>query len=214
MKTMKKIFFLLVLALVLPIAAAAQTPKDIINDMEQALKKGETEGLSMSMDIKVPVLGTTTSTVYMLGEKVRTEMTVFKQKMVIFSDGKTEYTYDSSNNKITITNVETNPEQTQSEAEENLGLFDDITDGYDVVLDKETADAWHLACKKQKSNPDKDAPKRMDLVVSKIDNLPVSLSTTLSGVKVTMKDIKLGVREEDVSFDINDYPGVTIEDKR
>ena len=63
--------------------------------------------------------------------------------------------------KITIEDSKTG--SSSSEADDNLGLAKGVTDGYDAVLKSETADAWFFECKKQKSNKDKDAPKKMDI---------------------------------------------------
>lgn len=204
-------------ALAFAVTALAQTPEEILDRMEKAMEKGETEGISIIMDLKIPILGTTTSSMYMLGDKVKTETAVFKEKIVTFNDGETEYEYEPAKNKITIKTVKlpgSSDQPETSDAEDNMSLFDGITQDYDVRLDKETSDAWHIRCDRKKTCKDKDAPKRMDLVVSKQDNLPVSLSTTVSGVKVTMRDVKLGVSEKDVTFDISDYPGAVIEDQR
>ena len=43
---------------------------------------------------------------------------------------------------------------------------------------------------------------------------PVSLSTSMTGASVTMRDISFGVTEKQVTFDANQYPGATIIDKR
>ena len=93
-------------------------------------------------------------------------------------------------------------------------MFNDITDGYEVSIKKETADAWHILCKKTKSNPDKDAPKTMELVVRKETYYPVSLNAKLSGLTMTMRDIAFGVTEKQVTFDPKDYPDAKIVDKR
>ena len=93
-------------------------------------------------------------------------------------------------------------------------MFEDITDGYDVSISKQTADAWYISCKKSKSNKSKDDPKNMELVVSKKDYSPISLSASMSGVKMTMRDISFGVTESMVTFNPDKYPGVKIVDKR
>jgi hypothetical protein len=93
-------------------------------------------------------------------------------------------------------------------------MFKDVTEGYDVRIDKETATEWHIRCKRSKSNPDKDAPKRMDLVVAKGTYWPVSLTTSVTAASVTMRYISFGVTESQVTFNEKDYPGVKIVDKR
>jgi hypothetical protein len=44
--------------------------------------------------------------------------------------------------------------------------------------------------------------------------MPVSLKAKVSGIEITMRNISYGVTEKQVTFNANDYPGVTIEDKR
>ena len=93
-------------------------------------------------------------------------------------------------------------------------MFNSVTDGYDVSIDKETDDAWYLYCKKLRSNPDKDAPKKITLVIAKGTYMPISLTTKVDGVTITMYDITFGVTEQQVTFNPADYPGVTINDQR
>ena len=102
----------------------------------------------------------------------------------------------------------------QSDAENNLQMLEGLTDGYKVSIQKETADAWYLRCTKTADNKDKDAPKRMDLVVSKETHLPLLFTASISIVTMTMKDIALGVTEEQVTFDPAKYPDATIIDQR
>jgi hypothetical protein len=101
-----------------------------------------------------------------------------------------------------------------SSSEDNLKLAEGITEGYDVTISKETADAWYLNCKKSKSNTDKDDPKTITLVVEKGTYMMKELSTKLKGITVALKDAKLGVSESDVTFDISKCPGAKLTDKR
>ena len=128
---------------------------------------------------------------------------------VTWSDGKTDWNYDSEKNEIEITNA-----KPREKSEGDAKLFEGITDGYDVKIDKETASEWHIRCKRLKSNPDKDAPKKMDLVVSKGTYWPVSLSTSMAGASVTMRNISFGVTEKQVTFDAKEFPNAKIVDKR
>lgn len=95
-----------------------------------------------------------------------------------------------------------------------MEMFSDITEGYDVTIDKETNTEWYLLCKKSKSNKDKNAPKKMNLVVAKKTYMPKSLSVKVSGMTMTIRNISFGVTEKQVSFNANDYPGVTIVNKQ
>ena len=54
----------------------------------------------------------------------------------------------------------------------------------------------------------------MDLVIAKGTYQPVSLSTKLKGVTVTLRNLYFKVTEKEVTFNPADYPGVTIVDER
>ena len=124
----------------------------------------------------------------------------------------------------TVTRQLTNPSSADSIRDENekpgagtetdAEMFSGITDDYDVSIKKETADAWHLLCKKSKNNTDKDAPKTIDLVISKKNYYPLSLSTKMSGVSMNLHGISFGVTEKQVTFNAADYPTAKIVDKR
>jgi outer membrane lipoprotein-sorting protein len=129
--------------------------------------------------------------------------------VVTGTDGHSSWTYDSKKNEVEIRKQDGDVE-TEGDAE----MFNGITEGYDVSINKETATTWNLLCKKSKSNKDKDAPKKMELVVAKGSYMPVSLKTKLSGIGITMRNISFGVTEKQVTFNAKDYPGVTIVDKR
>jgi outer membrane lipoprotein-sorting protein len=163
------------------------------------------------MDMKIILVGTISSRSYILGDKMRIEANKDGKDFVTWSDGKTEWSYDSETNEIEIKNAK--PKE-KSDKDSNTKMFKDVTEGYDVRIDKETATEWHIRCKRSKSNPDKDAPKRMDLVVAKGTYWPVSLTTSVTAASVTMRDISFGVTEQQVTFNEKDYPGVKIVDKR
>ena len=192
--------------------AVAQTPQEIISRMEAEMgKHDESEGFVMTMDIKIIIVGTISSRSYVLGDKMRIEANRDGKDFITWSDGTTDWTYNSEKNEIEITNAK--PRE-KSETEGDAKLFKGITDGYDVKIDKETATEWHIRCKRSRSNPDKDAPKRMDLVVAKRTYWPVSLSTSVTGATVTMREISFGVTEKDVTFNPQEFPGVKIVDNR
>lgn len=192
--------------------AMAQTAEEIVSRMNAEISKhNESEGVAITMDMKIILVGTISSRSYILGEKMRIEANKDGKDFVTWSDGKTEWSYDSETNEIEITNAK--PRE-KSDKDSNTKMFNGITDGYDVRIDKETATEWHIRCKRSKSNPDKDAPKRMDLVVAKGTYWPVSLSTSVTAASVTMRDLSFGVTEKQVTFNEKDYPGVKIVDKR
>ena len=206
-----KRFIALLAACALVLTAFAQTPEEIIDKMEETMSALEVDGIVMSMDIKIPILGTMTSKAWNKGDKTRLEGELMGVKVVTFIDGDTEWEYNSKENKVRIKPHDTTKE---SQEESNAKLFDAITEGYDVFLDKETATAWHIRCKKNKDNKEKDDPKTMDLVVAKGTYYPVSLSAKVSGITVRMYDLGFNVSDRQVTFNPADYPGVTIIDER
>jgi len=206
---MKRLFCILT-ALAEAFIAFAQTPQEILARMEAEMEKHEGEGMIMTVDTKVPVLGTVAIKSYTLGNKARIETEMKGYKFIEWTDGVTDWEYDSKNKQIEITNADPSTMDDAGDAE----LFSDITDGYDVSLKKETDDAWYFVCKKSKTNTDKDAPKNIDLVVSKKNYYPVSLSAKMSGITMTMRDIAFGVTEKQVTFNAADFPGIAIVDKR
>ena len=192
--------------------AMAQTAEEIVSRMNAEISKhNESEGFAITMDMKIILVGTISSRSYILGDKMRIEANKDGKDFVTWSDGKTEWSYDSETNEIEITNAK--PKE-KSDKDSNTKMFKDVTEGYDVRIDKETATEWHIRCKRSKSNPDKDAPKRMDLVVAKGTYWPVSLTTSVTAASVTMRDISFGVTESQVTFNEKDYPGAKIVDKR
>ena len=192
--------------------AIAQTPEEIISRMEAEMAKhDEKEGLAMTMDMKIPILGTFSSRTYTLGDKYRIEVSEDGKQTISWSDGKTDWTYSSEKNEIEIKKHEV---KEKTETEGDAKMFSGITDGYDVKLDKETSDTWQFLCKRSKSNPDKDAPKKMTLIVAKGTYMPISLSAKVSAITITMRDLSYGVTEEQVTFNPKNYPTATIVDKR
>ena len=190
--------------------AIAQTPQQIVSQMETELGKHESEGVVMDIDVKIPILGTMTTKTYTLGDKARIEGEARGVKVITWTDGKTTWTYNSKKNEVEIDKSS----EDASASEGDMEMFSDITEGYDVTIDKETNAEWYLLCKKSKSNKDKDAPKKMNLVVAKKTYMPKSLSVKVSGMTMTMRNISFGVNEKQVTFNANDYPGVTIVNKQ
>ena len=209
---MKKILSLLA-TLFLGVAAFGQTAEEIVNRMDAEMDKHdmEKEGLFMVVDIKIPILGTMSSKVWNLGEKMRLEAETMGVKIVTWMDEKTEWTYNTKTEELEIENRK---ENSKSDSEGDTEMFSGITEGYDVSIKKETADAWYILCKKSKNNKEKDDPKTMDLVVAKGTYYPMSLSAKMSGVTMTMRDLKFGVSQKDVTFDPNEFPNAKVVDKR
>ena len=208
---MKRIFICLAALLASAAMLTAQTPEEIIARMDEEMNKSDKMGLAVTMDLKLPIIGTTSARMYNLGEKNRTEMNFKDVKSTLWMDNTTMWTYTPGDNEVVI---EKRDSKSNSQ-EENLGLMRGITDGYDIKLTKETADAWYFDCKKSKTNTVKDDPKNMTLVVDKKTYMPKELTTKAKGVTVSMKDAVLGVTESEVTFDKSKLPAnVKITDKR
>lgn len=208
---MKKLFSIIAF-IAMAAVAVAQTPEEIISRMEAEMAKhDEKEGLAMTLEMKIPILGTFSSRNYTLGDKYRIEVSKDGKQTITWSDGQTDWNYDSEKNQVEIKKHEA---KEKKENEGDAKMFNGITDGYDVKLDKETSDTWQFLCKRSRSNPDKDAPKKMTLVVAKGTYMPVSLSVSVSLMTITMRDLSYGVTEEQVTFNPKNYPNVTIVDKR
>ena len=206
-----KRLFTLIAALAVALASFAQTPEEIVDRMSEAMEQLEDNGLRMTMDIKIPILGTMSTVAWTLGDKMRMEAEAMGKKIITWMDNDTEWTYTADDNTVTISNRDA--KKTSSE-QENMQMFESVTEGYDVFLKKETDQAWYLQCKKNKSNTNKDDPKTMDLVIAKGTYHPISLSAKVSGITVTMRDLSFNVSEKQVTFNKADYPGAKIVDKR
>lgn len=208
---MKKFYSSLIL-LAMAFSALAQSPQQILERMAKVWEEHEKEGLVMTIDTKMPIVGTMSVKQYSLGNKMRMETKMLGAQLITWDDGVTEWTYTVKDKKgsITIEKSKVDPAE-GSDAD----LFTDATDdGYDFSIKKETADSWLVLCKKNKSNKDEDDPKNIEIEVSKKGYYPLSLKTKMSGITLTMRDISFGVKEDFVTFNIKDYPGVEIEDKR
>lgn len=206
---MKKIVSVLSL-LAIAVSAWAQSAEEILSRMEKIMSEGEGKGIIMTIETKVAVIGKMSMKTYTLGDKMRMETKIMGVQSITWSDGTTEWSYDSKTKKVVVENASASSAEDSGDAE----MFEGIADGYDVSIKKETADAWYINCKKSASNTDKDDPKDMEVVVAKRTFHPISLSTKMSGVTLTMKDIRFGVKESDVTFDINQLPGAKLVDKR
>lgn len=190
----------------------AQTPEEIVQKMDEQLARADAEGFTMDFSMKMPIVGTIKSHNMIRGHKMRMEILNAEVPTVTWTDETTKWDYDGKTGEITITNKE---ESSDSEKEgSNLNTFNNITDGYDVILQKETEDAWYFLCKKSKTNKVKDDPKKMDLVVSKGTYLPLLLSAKQSVFTIGFENITIGVPEESVTFNPAEFPDAKIIDKR
>ena len=209
---MRKILYILVTLVLSSVSVFAQTPEEIIAQMDQVMEKHEAkDGFAMVMEMKIPILGSFASAVKSWGDKMRMEIDVKGEQMITYIDGDTEWNY---NVKEKVIKIKKRDVTKKTKEEENMKMFQSATEGYDVSISKETDKAWFLRCKKNRSNTNKDDPKNMDLVIAKGTYMPISLSAKVSGITITMRDLDFNVTEKDVTFNQADYPGVKVVDER
>ncbi len=201
------------MAALVALVAWAQTPEEILAKMSEAMDGKEKGGMAMTMDMKIPIMGTMSMRMYTLGKKSKMETTLKGHLVTMWDDGEIIRTYNGEDNLITMEDS-TSGGDVSSDADENLGLAKSVTKGYDVKLVKETADAWYFACKKQKTNKEKDAPKNIELSVWKDSYCLRELNTSMKGVKMTLRDVTYNITEEDVTFDESRFPNAEVIDKR
>jgi len=210
---MKRILSTLI-GLAVTLSAFAQSAEEICDKMDQVLNTLPQDRMAMTVDIKIPVLGTTTTRTYCFDNKMRMDAKMMGVTVITFDEDNVSYTVATKDGRTTIT-IEDVKGASESSAEEgDMEMFSGITDDYSVSITKETADAWYIQCKKLKTCTDKDAPGTMDIVVSKADYMPLSLSAKMSGTRLTMRDFSFEVDEKMCTFNMADYPGAKVEDKR
>ncbi len=209
---MMKHFFICIAALLASLAISfAQTPEEIIGRMDAEMAKADQMGMTMTMDLTIPILGKISSIIKSYGEKASTEVNYKDKKEYIWMDETTTWTYDPEKNEIEIDNRK--PSDSKSN-DDNAEMLKGITDGYDVTMTKETDSAWYFDCKKSKSNTKKDDPKKMSLIVAKGTYMPLDLTAKMKGVTVSIRNASIGVSEKEVTFDASKFPGATVNDKR
>ena len=190
---------------------SAQTPEEIVRKMSEQLDRADAEGIAMDLNMKMPVVGSFTTHNLVRGDRMKSTVTGKVKKVIMWYDGTTNWVYDEQAGEITVS-----PQKQSDSKKDNSDMkaFESITNGYDLVLERETADAWYILCKKSKSNKDKDDPAKMDLAVSKATYLPIYLRMKQSVVSVSIEKVSIGVSEKSVTFNPAEYPNAKIIDKR
>ena len=211
---MKKTLCLL-FALVWAMAAFSQTGAEIIDRMNERINSRAGDGISLIVDVKVPVLGAIATKTAVLGEKRRLDVKMKEHNVITFSEKDTIWIYTEETNSIIISNDSVMAQSKSSnQGGMNVDMFGDLTEGYDITIKSQNLVKWELACKRKKSNKDDDSPKNMTLEVRKETYEPISMSTKMMGINCTMHDFKFGISEKEVTFNEADFPGVTIVDQR
>ena len=211
---MKRIFLIICFAgaVTASMNLSAQTPEEVVERMNAEFRKGDSLGMSFDFLMSIPILGEFRATNYTLGDKLRVDVFAKDNKNINWSDGTTEWTYDSEKNEVRITKAK--PKENNSNSGDK-NLVTGVSEGYDLSFDKKTNDkVWYITCKKNKSNKEKDDPKRIDLAVSKADYSTIYMKTKAKGIGISMENFKVGVTEAQVTFNPADYPDATIIDER
>lgn len=216
---MKKVTLFLLLGLslttlLISTPLAAQTPDEIVQKMSEQMDRGDEEGFTMDMNMKMPIIGTVGAHSLVRGDKVRMEMNAKDRSEIAWRDATTKWTYNTLTGEVTIEPREASSSEGAAADKADLSTFDRITEGYTLHLQKETADAWYILCKKARTNKDKDDPKKMELAVAKATYLPIYLRMKKSFITVSIENVTIGVSEEEVTFNPADYPNAKIIDKR
>ena len=181
----------------------AQTPTEIVSRMEEVIGQHQSEGIIMTLEMKIPGIEAVPSRVYMLGRKSCVHMP--EDKSIIWTDETTMWNYDAQKNEVTIS-------ASNGNSQADATMFSDISKEYKIKLKNETADAWYFKCKRLKKN--KEDSKKMDLVVAKETFYPISLSSKALIVKICFRDFAFGVTDDQVTFNPALYSTATITDKR
>lgn len=202
-------------ALVWVMAAFSQTGAEIIDRMNERINSRAGDGISLIVDVKVPVLGAIATKTAVLGEKRRLDVKMKEHNVITFSEKDTIWIYTEETNSIIISNDSVMAQSKSSnQGGMNVDIFGDLTEGYDITIKSQNLVKWELACKRKRSNKDDDAPKNITLEVRKDTYEPISMSTKMMGINCTMHDFKFGISEKEVTFNEADFPGVTIVDQR
>ena len=195
-----------------PMNLRAQTPEEVVERMNAEIRKGDSLGMSFDFMMSIPILGEFRSTNYTLGDKLKIELLAKDKKVTSWNDGITEWEYDTEKNEVKITNAKPRENKANSG---DTNLITGVSEGYDLSFDRKTNDkVWYIVCKKNKSNKDKDDPRRIDLAVSKADYSTIYMKTKAKGIGISMENFHIGVTEKDVTFNPADYPNAKIVDER
>ena len=187
------------------LAVFAQTPNEIVAQMEAVMAQHQDEGVIMTMEMKLPGMDAVSAKVYTLGKKTHT--IIDGNKSYMWTDETTSWSYDPGQNQLTIS-----PVSSSSGVQTDGAMFSDISKDYKIKLTNESEYAWFFKCKRIKKQ--KGESKKMDLIVAKDTYYPIGLSTKALLISISFKNISFGVTEDQVTFNPAEYPNATIIDKR
>ena len=132
----------------------AQTGAEIVDRMNQRLSDRKADGIAMSVDVKIPIVGTVTTKTYSLGKKTRLEIESSKINTITFIDDTLQWTYVPGSSEVLLTNIRPGNANASGNPGMDAGMFDDIPEGYDITIKSQNSVKWELQCKRKKSNKD------------------------------------------------------------
>jgi len=209
-----KRFLCFAIALLSATITFAQTGLEIVNRMNQRLSDRKADGIGVSVDVKIPIVGIISTKTWSLGKKTRLDIESSKINVITFMEDTTQWVYTPANNEVLITNMSFGNNNVSDNPGMDVSMFDDIPDGYDISIKSQNSVKWELVCKRKKSNKDDDSPKTISLEVRKETYEPISMSTKIMGINCTMHHFIFGVTEDKVTFNPDNYPGIKITDQR
>ena len=192
----------------------AQTGLEIVNRMNQRLSDRNPEGVCVSADVKIPVMGTVTTRTYSRGSKSRLEVESSKINTITFIDDTLQWTYVKGSTEVVLTNLPIGKGNNSNGPGMGTGMFDDIPEVYDITIKSQNSVKWELQCKRKKGNKDDDYPKHLTLEVRKDTYEPIILNTKIMGISMSMHHFIFGLPESKVTFNPDEFPGVTVVDQR
>ena len=209
MRTANRRRILLPLALMLCLGGfvRAQEPQEIVRSMQELFSQRKSEGTVMEIVASIPVVGSTTMKVSTLGEKSKTEIKLKERSICSWSDRQTVWTYESKADELVIRDG-------AAGTDGKTDFLQSLTQTHDCRLKGSTAEAWCIECVRRKSVKDKNIPGQITLWIDRKTYMPLSVKTSLSGVKMTIDHIAFGCSEEDVTFDPALFEGVKYLDLR
>ncbi len=190
----------------------AQTGLEIVTRMNQRMSDRQSGGMCMSADVKIPVMGTVTTKTYAYGNKRRMDVESSKINTITFIDDTLQWTYVKGSTEVVLTNL--NIGKRSDNPGTDTGMFDDIPDAYDITIKSQNAVKWELQCKRKKNIDDDDYPKHLTLEVRKETFEPICMNFKVMGISMSMHHIIFGIPESKVTFNPDDFPGVTVVDQR
>ena len=135
------------LALTWALALFAQTGLEILNRTNEMVNSHNSDGISLFVDVKIPILGSISTRTMHVGDKTRMEFELKGKKIITFMEDTIQWIYSPEDNEVAMTNIgdktNSNP---AADAGMDTGMFGDVAEGYDITIKSENLVKWVLAC--------------------------------------------------------------------